>query len=80
VPVHHAGRRHPGRRAAASRKAASIRMFRTGIPLGGGRLIGIYCRMPDGRVRVPPMDEMRRFCLRGQWQECPTYRRHAPAS
>lgn len=48
-------------------------------PLGSGRLIGIYCRMPDGRVRVPPMDEMRRFCLRGRWEECPTYQRHAPA-
>jgi hypothetical protein len=49
-------------------------------PLGrGGRLLGIYCRLPDGRVRVPPRDEMRRFCLREQWEQCPTYRRHAPA-
>jgi hypothetical protein len=28
---------------------------------------------------VPPMDEMRRFCLRGQWAQCPAYQRHAPA-
>jgi hypothetical protein len=48
-------------------------------PLSGGRLIGIYCRMPDGRVRVPPEDERRRFCLRGQFEQCPAYRRHAAA-
>jgi hypothetical protein len=45
-------------------------------PIG---LIGIYCRFPDGRVRVPAMDEMRRFCLREQWEHCPAYERHAPA-
>jgi hypothetical protein len=44
-----------------------------------GRLIGIYCRFPDGRVRVPAEDESRRFCLAGQWQECLAYQRHAPA-
>jgi hypothetical protein len=49
-------------------------------PLGGhGQLIGIYCRFPDGSVRVPPADERRRFCLSGQWQRCPSYRRHAAA-
>jgi hypothetical protein len=45
-------------------------------PIG---LIGVYCRFPDGRVRVPAMDEMRRFCLREQWEHCPAYERHAPA-
>ena len=44
-----------------------------------GRAIGVYCRVPDGRVRVPPTDELRRFCLAGQWPRCPVYRRHAPA-
>ena len=49
-------------------------------PLGSrGRAIGIYCRLPDGRVRVPPADELRRFCLPGQWRDCPVYQRHAPA-
>jgi hypothetical protein len=43
-----------------------------------GRLIGIYCRFPDGRVRVPAGDERRRFCLTGLWQDCPAYQRHAP--
>jgi hypothetical protein len=49
-------------------------------PLGvHGRLIGIYCRLPDGSVRVPRADERRRFCLPGHWEDCPVYRRHAPA-
>ena len=45
----------------------------------GGRLIGFYCRLPDGRVRVPAEDEGRRFCLPRQWRQCPVYQRHAPA-
>ena len=49
-------------------------------PLGArGRLIGIYCRLPDGRVRVPAADERRRFCLPGEWHDCPVYRGHATA-
>jgi hypothetical protein len=42
-----------------------------------GRAVGIYCRMPGGRVRVPSVDEQRRFCLPGQWRDCSVYRRHA---
>jgi hypothetical protein len=49
-------------------------------PLGAqGRLIGLYCRLPDGRVRVPEAEERRRFCVPGAWQDCPVYQRHAPA-
>lgn len=49
-------------------------------PLGNhGRAIGLYCRVPDGGVRVPAADELRRFCLPGQWRQCPVYQRHAPA-
>jgi hypothetical protein len=43
------------------------------------RRLGISCRFPDGRIRVPPVDEIRRFCLRGEWQRCLAYRRYAPA-
>jgi hypothetical protein len=44
-----------------------------------GRIIGIYCRRPDGAVRVPRRDEVRTFCLTGRWRECPGNRRHASA-
>jgi hypothetical protein len=56
-------------------------LLRPTRPVGTrGRLSGMYCRFPDGRVRVPAEDERERFCLIGQWQECPTYQRHAPAA
>jgi hypothetical protein len=44
-----------------------------------GRLIAVYCRFPNGRVRVPAEDERQGFCLTGRWEECPAYQRHAPA-
>jgi hypothetical protein len=44
-----------------------------------GRIIGLYCRRPDGGVRVPRRDELQRFCLTERWRECPGNRRHAPA-
>ena len=47
-------------------------------PLGSrGRSIGIYCRRPDGTVRVPRPDEIRTFCLTERWPECPGVRRRA---
>jgi hypothetical protein len=44
----------------------------------GQRAIGLYCRLPNGRVRVPSRDETRRFCLVDRWRDCPVYQRHAP--
>jgi hypothetical protein len=44
-----------------------------------GRLVGMYCRLPRGAVRVPPPDEIRRFCQTGKFERCPAYRRYAPA-
>jgi hypothetical protein len=47
-------------------------------PLGGnGQLIGIYCRFPDGHIRVPPAEDKRRFCLTGRWKRCPVYQHYA---
>lgn len=37
--------------------------------------IGVYCRLPSGRVRVPSHDELRRFCTKGDYHDCPVYRR-----
>jgi hypothetical protein len=49
-------------------------------PLGGrGLLIGIYCRLPNGRTYVPPSVDRRCFCLSGKWEHCPTYRKYAPS-
>ena len=48
-------------------------------PSGRGGRLAIYCRLPDGRVRVPPVDDVRRFCLPRQWRQCPVYQRRAPA-
>jgi hypothetical protein len=42
------------------------------------RQIGIYCRLPGGRVRVPPLEDVRRYCEPGRWQACPVQARHAP--
>ena len=54
-------------------------LFQPARPVArGGRLIGLYCRLPNGRVRVPPIDETRRFCLPRQWRQCPVYQRHVP--
>jgi hypothetical protein len=39
--------------------------------------VGVYCRLPDGRVRVPGREEVKSFCLPGRYRDCPHYRRHA---
>jgi hypothetical protein len=41
--------------------------------------VGVYCRMPDGTVRVPGREEVRAFCVPGRYQDCPHYQRHAAA-
>jgi hypothetical protein len=37
--------------------------------------IGVYCRLPSGRVRIPSRDELARFCTAGRHPDCPVYRR-----
>ena len=37
--------------------------------------IGVYCRLPSGRARIPSRDEVARFCAAGKFRECPVYRR-----
>ena len=41
------------------------------------RAIGLYCRLPNGHVRVPPLDKRRRVCLVGRWRDCPVFQRYA---
>jgi hypothetical protein len=36
--------------------------------------VGVYCRLPDGRVRVPSRDELARFCAAGHYRDCPGFR------
>lgn len=35
--------------------------------------LGIYCRLPGGRVCVPPREHVTIFCATGRWINCPTY-------
>jgi len=37
----------------------------------------LYCRLPDGRVRVPARDEVRRYCTPRDFDACLVYERHA---
>lgn len=37
--------------------------------------VGVYCRLPDGRVRIPSRDELVRFCTTGRHDDCFAYRR-----
>lgn len=37
--------------------------------------IGVYCRLPSGRVRILSRDELRRFCTKGDYRDCIVYRR-----
>jgi hypothetical protein len=49
-------------------------------PLHEDVRIALYCRFPDGRVRIPAPEEKRWLCLTGRWQECSVYQDHAAAS
>ena len=40
--------------------------------------IPVYCRLPNGRVRVPPRDQLMFLCTVGQHYDCPGYRRWRP--
>jgi hypothetical protein len=42
---------------------------------GGEFLYSVYCRRPDGRVRVPSRDQLKRFCTSGHHVDCLGYRR-----
>ena len=35
-----------------------------------------YCRMPDGRVRIPAPDERANFCTSGRHNFCPVVQRY----
>lgn len=37
--------------------------------------MGVYCRLPSGRIRIPSRDELARFCSAGHHHDCPVYRR-----
>ena len=37
--------------------------------------MGVYCRLPDGRVRIPSRDELARFCTTGHHADCIGFRR-----
>jgi hypothetical protein len=41
--------------------------------LAKGLTHAVYCRQPDGTVRVPSRDETARFCTTGRQRECPGY-------
>jgi predicted transcriptional regulator len=44
-------------------------------PFGSsGRIIGAYCRRPDGALRLARRDDLRAFCLTARWPECPRNR------
>ena len=39
-----------------------------------GRMHAAYCRRPDGAVRIPSDDEVRRYCMTGDHGDCPSHR------
>ena len=38
----------------------------------------VYCRLPNGRVRIPTRDQLAYLCSAGHHQNCPGYDRWAP--
>jgi hypothetical protein len=43
--------------------------------------VGVYCRLPNGRVHVPSTVDVKRFCVpEGCFVDCPVYQRHAAAA
>ncbi len=38
-----------------------------------------YCRLPNGRVRVPTHEQLVFLCTAGQHHDCPGYRRWKPS-
>ena len=50
-------------------KPAGVNALRCPFPAGAHRLgafpLGVYCRLPSGRARIPSRDELARFCTTG---------------
>lgn len=47
-------------------------------PKASGRAVfsvSVYCRLPNGRVRVPTRDQLVFLCSAGQHHDCPGYLR-----
>ncbi|MDO8478748.1 MAG: hypothetical protein Q7W02_21625 [Candidatus Rokubacteria bacterium] len=42
-----------------------------------GFQVAVYCRLPNGRVRVPTPDQLGSLCFAGRYRDCPGYRRWA---
>ena len=60
------------------RTAGDCPFLQPARPLGGDdQRVGLYCRLPDGDVRVPPTEDLRRYCVPGRWRDCPVYERRA---
>lgn len=50
------------------------------MPEIGGQLAvyypaAVYCRLPNGRVRVPPPEQRAYVCSAGHYEDCPGYQR-----
>ena len=47
-------------------------------PGGAHRLgafpLGVYCRLPSGRARIPSRDELARFCTTSYHRDCLAFR------
>jgi len=39
--------------------------------------VSVYCRVPNGRVRVPTREQLASLCVGGRYPNCPGYRRWA---
>ncbi len=37
--------------------------------------IGVYCRLPSGRIRIPSRDELARLCTTEAYRDCLVYNR-----
>jgi hypothetical protein len=53
---------------------ASCPFAMPGVP--SVKALAFYCRVPDGRVRIPDPCERRRYCLSGLHELCPIVRRY----
>jgi hypothetical protein len=48
-------------------------------PRRGSLPVPVYCRLGNGRVRVPSPEQLVSLCTAGQHHNCPGYRRWARA-
>ena len=47
-------------------------LLRAAIP------VSVYCRLPNGKVRVPTPDQLAVLCSAGHYHDCTTFRRWDP--